>query len=61
MAPLVACPPLQLPDCDASLLDLCPAELCAQGCGGFLRCEGLEWSEEYVAYCDDNGDLVELP
>jgi hypothetical protein len=43
------------------LLDLCPAELCALGCSGFLRCEGADWSEDYAAYCDENGELVELP
>lgn len=60
-APPSGCVPLQPPDCDAALLDLCPAELCALGCGGFLRCEGADWSEGYVAYCDENGELLEIP
>ena len=53
-----ACLPLQKPDCDAALIEACPAEACALGCEGFLRCEGADWSETYEAYCDENGELI---
>lgn len=55
------CPALQRPDCDAAFAEACPAEACALGCEGFLRCEGGDWSESYVAYCDENGELFWSP
>lgn len=55
------CPTLQFPDCDAALIEACPAEACALGCEAFLRCEGPDWSENYAGYCDENGELMELP
>ena len=56
-----SCPPLETPDCDAQLIDGCPAQACATGCEGFLRCEGPDWSAAYVAYCDANGVFHQNP
>ncbi|MCC6647452.1 MAG: hypothetical protein IT374_18000 [Polyangiaceae bacterium] len=53
-----SCPPLQLPDCDVAVADACPASACKEGCTGFLRCTPLGWTAEYVAYCDEDGQLV---
>ena len=52
------CPALQAPDCDATLVDQCPASACSTGCTGFLRCTPGGWSVGYVAYCDEGGTLV---
>lgn len=52
------CTPLEAPDCDASLVDQCPAMACSTGCTGFLRCTAAGWSTDYVAYCDEGGTLV---
>lgn len=53
------CASLQLPDCDARIMDTCPAKACSTGCTGFLRCTNGEWSPLYVAYCDEDGVLVQ--
>lgn len=52
------CPSLQSPDCNAAILDACPADACSLGCEAFLRCENNEWSTNYVAYCSDDGELI---
>jgi hypothetical protein len=57
----MSCPPLVEPECDARLLDGCPEQACASGCEGFLRCEKGDWSAAYVAYCDEDGNLVKMP
>lgn len=58
-APSPPCPPLLLPECDATLLDGCLSDIaCMSGCEVFLRCQGGDWAASYAAYCDDEGNLV---
>jgi hypothetical protein len=60
-AEISACPPLVEPECDARVLDSCSDQVCASGCESFLRCEKGDWSAAYVAYCDEDGNLVRPP
>lgn len=55
------CPTLSGGDCDATLLELCLGDACALGCDGFLRCDAGEWSDKYVAYCTEDGELITPP
>ena len=52
------CTSLQAPDCDVSLIEGCEPDACQLGCEGFLRCENGTWSAAYVAYCDEDGNLI---
>ena len=54
----LSCPSLQGGDCDAALINNCAVDLCLSGCEGFLRCENGTWSEQYVAYCTEDGELI---
>ncbi len=52
------CEPLLEPDCDWAIAANCPTMACSGGCDGFLRCTKDGWSAGYVAYCDEDGQLV---
>lgn len=56
--PATSCPPLLEPDCDWAAAQACPAQACNGSCDGFLSCSKDGWSEAYVAYCDEDGQLV---
>ena len=53
-----SCANLQAPDCDLFVAAICPESACTSGCDSFLRCENGSWSDSYIAYCNENGELI---
>lgn len=56
--PGLSCPSLQGGDCDVGLIDSCIVDNPCDYCEGFLRCENGNWSDGYVAYCNEDREVV---